>query len=57
MSGGGEEVRKRAISREQRVRTVDWMVATRIAGAMSETRTLSLEAAGEKQCWPSSGEW
>ncbi len=34
MSGGGKEVRKRAMRREQRVKTADWRVATTIAGAI-----------------------
>lgn len=38
MSGGGEEVRKRAMRREQRVKAVDWRVATTIARAISRIR-------------------
>lgn len=38
MSGGGEEVRKRAMRREQRVKAVDWRVATTIARAISKIR-------------------
>lgn len=38
MLGGGEEVRKRAMRREQRVNAVDWRVATTIAGAIAMIR-------------------
>lgn len=36
MSGGGEDVRKRAMRREQSVKKVDWSVAVRIGEAIRD---------------------
>lgn len=44
MSGGGAEVRNRAMRREHNVRAVDCRVAIRMAGAMFQVKSASNRA-------------